>query len=218
MSIQDFDFEGDLIKLLPQLRAFARSLVGQEGDDLVQDTAMRALKSRHSFIPGTNMKAWLFTILRNQWVTAARRKRAEVALAEDHDVPREPSQEHAVALRDFIRLINKLPEKQREALLLVAANGFTYEEAAAIAHTSVGTMKSRVSRARAFLEPMFIAATPLGREPISDLRAPAPTARTPAQPAPAESDAATDAIDAAPAYAPQAEPSAATAPSGQHLA
>jgi RNA polymerase sigma-70 factor (ECF subfamily) len=174
---EGFDFEGDLIKLLPQLRAFARSLVAHEGDDLVQDTVVRALKSRHSFVPGTNLKAWLFTILRNQWVTAGRRKRMEVALAEDHELPTEPTQEHAVALRDFARLLNQLPAKQREALLLVAANGFTYEEAAAISRTTVGTVKSRVSRARAFLAPLFLAATPLGVEPISDMREVAETAK-----------------------------------------
>jgi RNA polymerase sigma-70 factor (ECF subfamily) len=172
MRDQGFDFEGDLIALLPQLRAFARSLVGHDGDDLVQDTAIRALKSRHTFVPGTNLKAWLFTILRNQWVTAGRRKRTEVALAEDFDLPTPPPQEHAVALRDFARLLKRLPAKQREALLLVAAEGFSYEEAAAISRTSVGTVKSRVSRARAFLAPLFIAATPLGSTPISDMRAP----------------------------------------------
>ena len=76
-----------------------------------------------------------------------------------------------MALRDFARLLKRLPAKQREALLLVAAEGFSYEEAAAISRTSVGTVKSRVSRARAFLAPLFIAATPLGSTPISDLRA-----------------------------------------------
>jgi RNA polymerase sigma-70 factor (ECF subfamily) len=172
MSTHGFDFEGDLIALLPQLRAFARSLVGYDGDDLVQDTLVRALKSRHTFVPGTNLKAWMFTILRNQWVTAGRRKRIETGLLDDHTPPTPPTQEHAVALRDFCRLLKRLPAKQREALLLVAAEGFSYEEAAAISRTSVGTVKSRVSRARAFLAPMFLAATPLGCTPISDMRAP----------------------------------------------
>jgi RNA polymerase sigma-70 factor (ECF subfamily) len=165
---EGFDFEGDLIALLPQLRAFARSLVGTDGDDLVQDSLVRALKARHTFVPGTNLKAWMFTILRNQWVTSGRRKRVETGLAEEHAPPTPPTQEHAVALRDFARLLKRLPVKQREALLLVAAEGFSYEEAAAISRTSVGTVKSRVSRARAFLAPMFLAATPLGCKPISD--------------------------------------------------
>jgi RNA polymerase sigma-70 factor (ECF subfamily) len=190
MSSLGFDFEGDIITLLPQLRAFARSLVGYDGDDLVQDALVRALKSRHTFVPGTNLKAWMFTILRNQWVTAGRRKRIETGLIDDHVPPTPPTQEHAVALRDFARLLKRLPTKQREALLLVAAEGFSYEEAAAISRTSVGTVKSRVSRARAFLAPMFLAATPLGCAPISDRRAPdagdAPHAspQRPAQPEP----------------------------------
>jgi RNA polymerase sigma-70 factor (ECF subfamily) len=213
MEDQSFDFETALIKLVPQMRAFARSLVGQDGDDLVQDTLLRAIKSRHTFVPGTNLKAWLFTILRNQWVTAGRRKRAEVGLAEDFDAPAEPTQEHAVALSEFTRLLDRLPERQREALLLVAANGFSYEEAAAISGTTAGTVKSRVSRARAFLAPLFIAATPLGVTPISD-RAPAAVRRTRRAPAPRRPDAPAIAPDeaAAPVQAAPTGPRSAAAP------
>jgi RNA polymerase sigma-70 factor (ECF subfamily) len=161
---QNFNFEEDLVKLIPQLRAYAFVMTrGREsGDDLVQDTLVRALRSQHTFTPGTNLKAWVFTILRHQFITLARRKPpAPTVLSESgDDAPSPAAQEDAVSLRDFHRLLHQLPPKQREALLMIGANGFTYEEAAAITRCSVGTMKSRVSRARAFLLPHFTALAP----------------------------------------------------------
>jgi RNA polymerase sigma-70 factor (ECF subfamily) len=161
---QGFNFEEDLVKLIPQLRAYAFVMTrGREsGDDLVQDTLVRALRSQHTFTPGTNLKAWVFTILRHQFITLARRKPPMgTALSEGgDDAPSPAAQEDAVSLRDFHRLLHQLPAKQREALLMIGANGFTYEEAAAITRCSVGTMKSRVSRARAFLLPHFSALAP----------------------------------------------------------
>jgi len=165
---QDFNFEADLVKLIPQLRAYAFVMTrGREsGDDLVQDTLVRALRSQHTFTPGTNLKAWVFTILRHQFITLARRKPPLTATALSEggdDAPSPAAQEDAVSLRDFHRLLHQLPAKQREALLMIGANGFTYEEAAAITRCSVGTMKSRVSRARAFLLPHFSAMAPNSR-------------------------------------------------------
>jgi RNA polymerase sigma-70 factor (ECF subfamily) len=162
---RDFNFEEDLVKLIPQLRAYAFAMTrGREsGDDLVQDTLVRALRSQHTFTPGTNLKAWVFTILRHQFITLARRKLpTPTALSEGGDeAPSSPAaQEDAVSLRDFHRLLHQLPAKQREALLMIGANGFTYEEAAEITRCSVGTIKSRVSRARAFLLPHFAALAP----------------------------------------------------------
>lgn len=161
---QGFNFEEDLVKLIPQLRAYAFVMTrGREsGDDLVQDTLVRALRSQHTFTPGTNLKAWVFTILRHQFITLARRKPPIATTLSDggEDAPSPAAQEDAVSLRDFHRLLHQLPAKQREALLMIGANGFTYEEAAAITRCSVGTMKSRVSRARAFLLPHFSALAP----------------------------------------------------------
>jgi len=176
---QGFNFEADLVKLIPQLRAYAFVMTrGREsGDDLVQDTLVRALRSQHTFTPGTNLKAWLFTILRHQFITLARRKPPVPTALSDagDDAPSPAAQEDAVSLRDFHRLLHQLPAKQREALLMIGANGFTYEEAAAITRCSVGTMKSRVSRARAFLLPHFSALAPNahGRPTPAETRWPA---------------------------------------------
>ncbi len=147
------NFRHDLVASIPALRAFARSLTGgaDQADDLVQETVTRALASAGSFSPGTNIKAWLFTILRNQFISEIRRRTREatdvdaVALAA---IGRPAAQEAGLHVRDFRRAFSDLPVEQREALVLVGAEGFSYEDAAAIADCAVGTMKSRVSRAR----------------------------------------------------------------------
>jgi RNA polymerase sigma-70 factor (ECF subfamily) len=179
---RDFNFEEDLVKLIPQLRAYAFAMTrGREsGDDLVQDTLVRALRSQHTFTPGTNLKAWVFTILRHQFITLARRKLPiPTTLSEAGDeAPSPAAQEDAVSLRDFHRLLHQLPPKQREALLMIGANGFTYEEAAEITRCSVGTIKSRVSRARAFLLPHFAAVAP-NAHILRDHDAPAGHAKPP---------------------------------------
>ena len=156
MTDQGFDFNAELIKLLPGIRTYAAALMRQRGsgDDLMQDTLVRALRSRHTFSPGTNLKAWLYTILRNGFITTVRRKRPE-QIPEGHDMPWPAAQDHAVALGDVSRLLQLLPRTQRRALLLVGANGHSYREAAAIAGTRIGTVKSRVARARASLRLAF---------------------------------------------------------------
>jgi RNA polymerase sigma-70 factor, ECF subfamily len=138
---------------VPSLRAFAISLSGNvdRADDLVQETLLRALANIHSFQPGTNMPAWLFTILRNLFRSEYRKRRREV---EDADgiyaakVAIPPEQGAYLDFTDFRNALGKLSPEQREALLLIGAEGLTYEETAVICNTKVGTIKSRVNRAR----------------------------------------------------------------------
>jgi RNA polymerase sigma-70 factor, ECF subfamily len=142
-----------MLAAVPNLRAFAISLCGSvdRADDLVQETLLRAIANIDSFQPGTNMSAWLFTILRNQFRSEYRKRRREV---EDIDgryfdsLKSLPEQHSRVEFEDFRDALATLPSVQREALLLVGASGFSYEEAAAICETAVGTIKSRVHSAR----------------------------------------------------------------------
>ncbi|HEY2886871.1 MAG TPA: sigma-70 family RNA polymerase sigma factor [Rhizomicrobium sp.] len=146
-------FKAELLELVPYLRAFARSLSGRhEGaDDLAQEALVKAWQSRDSFVPGTNLKAWLFTILRNQFYSERRRAWRQVPWdAENADaIPgNSDDQGWAAELSDIARALQALPAEQREALILVGAGGFAYEEAAQISNCAVGTVKSRVARAR----------------------------------------------------------------------
>ncbi len=150
-SVQD-----TMLAAVPSLRAFAMSLCGRfdRADDLVQGTLVRALANIHSFTPGTNMSAWLFTILRNQFRSEYRKRRREV---EDTDggyldsLTSAPQQHGRLEFEELFAALAKLPLEQREALLLVGASGFSYDDAAAICKTAVGTIKSRVNRARKLL-------------------------------------------------------------------
>jgi RNA polymerase sigma-70 factor (ECF subfamily) len=146
-------FKADLLALVPFLRAFARSLSGRrEGaDDLAQETLVKAWQSRASFVPGTNLKAWLFTILRNQFYSDQRRAWRQMpwdAEAAERISRDNGDQAWAAELSDTARAMKALPNEQREALILVGAGGFAYEEAAKISNCAVGTVKSRVARAR----------------------------------------------------------------------
>lgn len=147
------DFKSELLSLIPFLRAFARSLCGnpEMADDLAQEALVRAWQSRDSFVPGTNLKAWLFTILRNQFYSDRRRAWRQ-APWDQESAERIPGsaqdQNWAADLSDTARALRSLSDEQREALILVGAGGFSYEEAAAICHCAVGTVKSRVARAR----------------------------------------------------------------------
>jgi RNA polymerase sigma-70 factor (ECF subfamily) len=138
---------------IPSLRAFAVSLCGQvdRADDLVQETLMKAWLNLDRFAEGTNMRAWLFTILRNVFYSEHRKRRREVEDADGSIVGRlavHPGQDGYMDLQDFRNALVDLPADQREALVLVGASGFSYEEAAAICECAVGTIKSRVNRAR----------------------------------------------------------------------
>jgi RNA polymerase sigma-70 factor (ECF subfamily) len=154
---RDEEFRKALIALIPQLRAFARTLTGDPtaADDLAQDAMMKAWDARESFELGTNMKAWTFMILRNQFYSEKRRSWRQTQLDQEAaertlvavDDPASP-----VALDELRMALGRLPAEQREALILVGAGGFAYEEAAEICRCAVGTVKSRVSRARRALQ------------------------------------------------------------------
>jgi RNA polymerase sigma-70 factor (ECF subfamily) len=147
-----------MMALLPDLRAFARFLVRDRAtsDDLVQETVVQALGALEQFQVGTNLKAWLFTILRNQFFAQARRRKREAELIGTHFPVAEPSVdgEDTARLGDLQRMLWALPPLLREALVLVGAQELSYDEAAAICAVPVGTMKARVSRARKSLARM----------------------------------------------------------------
>ena len=156
MDINETTLRGDIAALVPDLRGFARFLARDRSmaDDLVQDTLMSALAALPQFQPGTNLKAWLFTILRNAFYQQLRRRRRERGALETMAgaEPASPSVQHNVSeLRDLARLIWTLPPLLREALILVGAQEMTYEEAAQVCGVPVGTMKARVSRGRTAL-------------------------------------------------------------------
>src|ERR1044071_928902 len=145
-----------VIALIPALRAFAWSLShnGSDADDLVQDMLIKAWTNRDKFEPGTNLRAWLFTILRNTYYTNMLRRRREVRdeTGEYAGNLRAPAtQDWSVAMRSLQAALQQLPDEHREALILVGAAGLSYEEAAEICGCALGTIKSRGDRARARL-------------------------------------------------------------------
>ena len=145
-----------LVALLPNLRAFAFSLCGQHdrADDLVQETLLKAWSHLDSFQEGTNLRAWLFTILRNTFITEMRRRRREVEDANGKKADGlsvAPAQQGHIDMQDVQKALDLLPPHQREALVLVGAAGMSYEETAEITKCAVGTVKSRVNRARSRL-------------------------------------------------------------------
>ena len=151
------DFKASMLRELPGLRAFAITLTGSVdlADDLVQETVLKAWRNRERFELGTNMRAWLFVILRNSFYSLARRRGRE--LPESEVTPSEgpavgPDHDGVIALDELRRALMRLPPEQREALLLVGASGFSCERAAEICNCAPGTIKSRVSRARAKLQ------------------------------------------------------------------
>jgi RNA polymerase sigma-70 factor (ECF subfamily) len=145
-----------MLAAVPNLRAFAISLCGNvdRADDLVQEALLRGWANLESFEPGTNMSAWLFTILRNLFRSEYRKRRREV---EDVDgsyadsLTTLPEQDSRLEIDEFRKALRLLPAEQRESLILVGASGFSYEEAASICGCAVGTIKSRVNRARSRL-------------------------------------------------------------------
>lgn len=154
------DFRSELLALIPHLRAFARGLCRRPdmADDLVQETVLKAWIARDRYEAGTNMKAWTFTILRNHYLNEIRRSRrmAEMPDGTDHpDLVAAASQEDVVHVSDLQNALYRLPADRREALLLVGAGGFSYEEAAQVCGVPVGTIKSRVARGRAQLMAML---------------------------------------------------------------
>jgi RNA polymerase sigma-70 factor, ECF subfamily len=170
--------QDDLAAVVPNLRAFARSLCGNpdQADDLVQETLIKAWKNQSSFAEGSNLKAWLFTILRNTFLSERRKRKREV---EDQDgimaaqLSVHGAQSGHMDMIDFRKAFATLPEEQREALVLIGAEGFSYEEAALMCGCAVGTIKSRVNRARVKLcEILGVdGAEAFGPDPIPQVRA-----------------------------------------------
>lgn len=156
-ALSDSEFKGKMTAVIPQLRAFARSLCGNPdtADDLVQATMLKMWAARDRFEPGTRFKAWSFTILRNHYFSQTRRNRFVGEwddLVADRLLAAPASQDMSTEFNDVLRAMQQLPAPQREALILVGAGGLSYEEAAEITGVAVGTVKSRVARARTALE------------------------------------------------------------------
>lgn len=153
----DARFRHELHQTVASLRAFARGLCGNRAmaDDLAQEALLKAWAARNSFRQGTNLKAWIFTILRNHYFTQ-RQRNARFAQWDPEIAERSlvsaPSQGNGIDLKDLYRGLQTLSPEQREALLLVGATGVSYEEAAEICGCVIGTIKSRVARARTALK------------------------------------------------------------------
>jgi RNA polymerase sigma-70 factor (ECF subfamily) len=159
-SVSDHNVKEEMVALVPQLHTFARSLCrdGVRAEDLVQEALLRAFDNIHRFKPGTNLKAWLFTIVRNEHYSQLRRRKFEaydisIDMLPEPSVP--PDHDGELELRDLNRALTVLAPGQRAALILVSASGFSYEEAARICGCAVGTIKSRVARARSTLLAML---------------------------------------------------------------
>ena len=157
VPLSDPEFKDQLAAVIPHLRAFGRSLSGNRdtADDLVQETLLKAWAARKRFQAGTNMRAWTFIILRNLFLSQMRRARFKGEwdeLTASKILAAPASQDRHIELSDMQRALMHLPQPQREALILVGAGGFAYEEAAEICGCAVGTIKSRVARGRVALE------------------------------------------------------------------
>jgi RNA polymerase sigma-70 factor (ECF subfamily) len=160
VPLSDPEFKDQLAQVIPHLRAFGRSLSGSRdlADDLVQETLLKAWAARKRFQAGTNMRAWTFIILRNLFLSQMRRARFKGEwdeLTASKLLAAPASQDRHVELGDMQRALMHLPQPQREALILVGAGGFAYEEAAEICGCAVGTIKSRVARGRVALEALL---------------------------------------------------------------
>lgn len=156
-EFNEAEFKRDLTALIPHLRAFSRSLCGNAtlADDVAQDALLKAWNARERFIPGSNLKAWTFTILRNQFYSIKRRSWRATSLepeVAEQTIVANSDAEQSMHLIDLRRGLDMLKDDQREAIILIGASGLSYEEAAEVCDCAVGTIKSRVSRARKALE------------------------------------------------------------------
>ena len=170
------DFKNQFLKQVPALRGFARVLCGQSAlaDDLTQEALLRAWASKETFNRGTNMRAWLFTILRNVFYTHMRRQALEIAVCNDPQFTKNtvgPRQHTSLEVKELLNAFPMLPPEQREAMFLIVAEGLSYEQAATICGCAVGTIKSRIGRARKTLQAEFE-----GNQPVRPRRAPRPRA------------------------------------------
>ena len=154
------EFRQELTVAIPYMRAFARSLTGNDAaaDDLTQDALVKAWRARERFRAGTNFRAWVFTIVRNQFYSDQRRSWRQAPWDEEkakRTLSGPQGLDSIMALDELRRALIELPDDQREAIVLVGAGGFAYDEAAQICGCAVGTIKSRVSRARKALAAML---------------------------------------------------------------
>jgi RNA polymerase sigma-70 factor (ECF subfamily) len=161
----DSSERASMLRAIPALRAFAVSLTGSTdaADDLVQETLVRAMAHIGTFERGTNMDAWLFTILRNLVYSQSRKKRRDAAyrsMCRQQSWKTHPEQPGKIELMQMRQALMQLPAEQREAVILIGASGLSYEEAAAVIRCAVGTVKSRVSRARERLATLLDADAP----------------------------------------------------------
>lgn len=147
-------FEEELLTQLPALKSFSRSLCSQTADaeDLVQETLTKALLNRDKYVPYGSLKSWLFTIMKNTFCSKFKRAARETDLSEWDDIAAPASQDYALELQDVGRALDDLPNIYRQALKHVALDGLPYEAAANEMNCSVGTVKSRLNRARCQLE------------------------------------------------------------------
>ena len=156
-----------LVELIPRLRRYARALAGERNaaDDLVQDTLERAWSKLHLYRRGTDLRAWLFTVMHNVYVNQRRAARPSVALDEEMPELAQPAREtDTLVLRDLDAAIRRLPPEQREVLLLVALEEMSYDEAADTLGVPIGTVMSRLSRAREKLRAMLSGLPPGGAQ------------------------------------------------------
>jgi RNA polymerase sigma-70 factor (ECF subfamily) len=172
----DYDLGPEILEHMPSLRRYARFLVhaADQADDLVQDCITRALDRSHLYTPDTDLRAWLFTILRNIFVTQNRKANCGRSHARDYMVMGSgvtaPNQFHTVALKESLQLVKTLPAREQQAVLLLGMFDMTYVEAAQHSGIKVGTMKSRASRGRAHLRLLTQPANCLsGESPIGDM-------------------------------------------------
>ena len=176
-------FHADLITMLPRLRIHALSLTRDRdrADDLVQETVAKALAGQKSFRPGTCLSAWMHRILRNEFISGVRRQRPSAVIDDtiSNALSHPPHQEHGLLMQEFMTAFGKLNVSQREALVLSAVGGQTCEQIARQTGVAVGTVKSRVSRARDLLERLLLdeEAGPK-RRPVVDAPAPRRSVRT----------------------------------------
>lgn len=163
---QDKEFHDQLVAIIPSLRAYARGLCGNRdlADDMAQDAMTRAWAARQSYTPGSNFRAWMFMILRNHFYTTLRKNSRMVSW--DPEIAERvlvvaPAQQDGLNVQDVQAALQKLPPEQREVLILIGANGVSYEEAAEIMGCAIGTIKSRLARGRVALTAL-IEGPPIG--------------------------------------------------------
>ena len=160
MGYESYKLQGEIVKLIPSLHAFSRTLTRNptDADDLLQEGLLKALVNLHQFTPGTNLKAWMFTIVRNTFYTNYKKKRREVSspLEDTGGVGVEPTQDWSLTMDEVNEAMQHLPGDQKQALMLVGSAGMSYEKAAEVCGCALGTIKSRVSRGRTRLRELLV--------------------------------------------------------------